>query len=277
MYGWVINGFGVEVTMSQDTVFVDSNGRVIPFAEERVYSFLDRRYFCLDKQDISLAKVYDKYREIFGAEMLAGINLEKFVNKIETLHRNLEMDQSMANLLSGVSVPFILPRKNLIDSAGGWDFLLECVKKSFENSFPEYEFRNIPQEALDVEVVPESRWSFLEKEFERNPIVGLYFPTALSGFAIPDHVKVLSRLDKRFVLSGIPEVACALVGSPGLLMKSDGKYPNLLSLSSFKSRNSSDQHFFWFFEAYGWNLYFNKRSMLGAVSEYYSGGLTLFA
>jgi hypothetical protein len=60
-------------------------------------------------------------------------------------------------------------------------------------------------------------------------------------------------------------------------MKTDDNYPNLLALSSVISPDKDLKHFFWYFEAYGWNLNFNSRSMIGAVSEYYSGGISVIS
>ena len=68
-----------------------------------------------------------------------------------------------------------------------------------------------------------------------------------------------------------------MICSPELLYKSDGKYGKLLALSSVEPTNPEEDFFFWFFESYGWDLEFNMRSYLGAVSEDYSGGLTVLA
>ena len=122
---------------------------------------------------------------------------------------------------------------------------------------------------------PESRWNKLEAAWQKSTLVGWYFPTALAGFAIPDQVKTLGRLPEALILSGVLEVSAALIGTPNLLMKSDGKYPNLLALTANTPTLPETKHLFWFFEAYGWNLNFNWRSKIGAVSEYYSGGLTI--
>ena len=73
------------------------------------------------------------------------------------------------------------------------------------------------------------------------------------------------------VLSGPLEAAAALVGCPSLLMQNDN-YPNLLALSAVQP---ADPKMFHFFEAYGWNLTYNQRSMVGAVSEYFTGGFTV--
>ena len=64
--------------------------------------------------------------------------------------------------------------------------------------------------------------------------------------------------------------AAALIGSPSLLQKKDG-YPPLLCLSALES---TEGPFFYHFESYGQDLTFNRRSYLGAVAEYWSGGLS---
>ena len=85
----------------------------------------------------------------------------------------------------------------------------------------------------------------------------------------------MSRLDGKFALSGILEVASAFIGSPSLLMKVGENYPNGLALTGVQSVDSNSENYFWYFESYGFNLNLNYRSMVGPASEYFSGGLTL--
>jgi hypothetical protein len=108
-------------------------------------------------------------------------------------------------------------------------------------------------------------------------ICGWYFPTALSGYAIPDQRTLVSRLPESLLLSGPSEVAAALICSPELMYKSDGKYGKLLALSSIEPSDPDQDYFFWFFESYGWDLEFNQRSFIGPVSEYFAGGITVLA
>lgn len=257
---------------------VDSNGRVIPSGSERVYSATDRRYFCLEQPKLDLPAIYQKFVKFLGSDPLVDLDYSEFAQQVEQLKSEVQADPSLSNLLQGIYVPFILPKLSFFKDAP-LKQLVDAAGKSFEDSYPNFEFRFLAENNLDamLQFRQDSRWENIYKIWNERSVVGLYFPTALSGFAIPDHTVVLSRLAKNLILSGIPEAASAFVGSPGLLMKSDGKYPNLLALSAFLPKEQSQSHMFHFFEAYGWNLYFNKRSQIGAVSEYYSGGISVIA
>ena len=254
---------------------VDLNGRAIPNENERVYAIKDRQYFCLQQPELNLATIYGRYVEYLGEELLSDLSLDEFSNKFNHLLDRVANDLTCSFLLKGVHVPFILPQKDLLGKQP-IDSLIQKVSTSFTGSFPKYEFRKLSKIDLDkdLKVSENSRWDILGQEWNHKLIVGIYFPTALSGFAIPDHVSVISRFPRYLVLSGIPEAASSFIGSPNILMKTDGKYPNLLALSAFSNQDKEQSHMFHFFEAYGWNLYFNQRSNIGAVSEYYSGGLS---
>lgn len=256
----------------------DMNGRVIPQGSERVYSATDRRYFCLEQPKLDLPAIYQRFLKFFGSGSFVDLDLSEFTRKVEQLQSELQTDPTVSNILKGVYVPFILPKLSFFKDIP-LEKLVVAAGRSFEESYPNFEFRFLAENNLDsmLEIREDSRWEKIYKIWNERSVVGLYFPTALSGFAIPDHTVVLSRLAKNLILSGIPDVASAFVGSPGLLMKSDGKYANLLGLTAFLPKDQSQNHMFHFFEAYGWNLYFNKRSRIGAVSEYYAGGISVIA
>ena len=255
---------------------VDKNGRIVPTEKDRVYSLVDRKYFCLHQPEIALSTIYNNFVKVLGKETLVDLSENEFKQKFENLVSQLKTDSNLSNLLQGVYVPFILPKKNSLGK-NPITSLVQAAGKSFNGKFPEFDFRLISDVKLDsdLEIRQNSSWELLDNAWSQGPVVGIYFPTAMSGFAFPDYTSVVSRLNgNTLVLSGIPEVASAITGSPDLLMKRDGKYPNLLALAAFIERDATQKHFFHFFEAYGWNLYFNRRSYLGAVSEYYSGGLS---
>lgn len=254
----------------------DKDGRIVPIEKERVYSKVDRKYFSLHQPENSLSTIYDNFVKVFGSEILVDLSENEFIQKFENLVTQLKNSSSLSNLLQGVYVPFILPKKNSLGETPITN-LVKAAGKSFNSKFPQYEFKLISEVNLDseLEIKQNSGWEILDKAWNQGPVVGIYFPTAMSGFALPDFTSVVSRLNgNTSALSGIPEVSSAIIGSPDLLVKQDGKYPNLLALAAFVERDPKQKHFFHFFEAYGWNLYFNRRSYLGAVSEYYSGGLS---
>jgi hypothetical protein len=126
-----------------------------------------------------------------------------------------------------------------------------------------------------MQIVPTSRIDETYKKLKSGDLIGLYFPAALAGFAIPSQRDAIGRLDRKFALSGPLEVACAFIGSPSLLMKSGENYPNGLVIAGVQSVEPNQRNDFWYFEAYGFNLNINCRSMVGPASEYFSGGLTL--
>lgn len=253
---------------------VDLGGRVIPLPDERVYALHDRKYFCLQQPSLDLKSIYTRSIDFLGETTPIDFSQSEFIDQFERLREQVLADSTLSNLLKGVYVPFILPRKDLLNDKP-LESLVRAAGRSFENEYPDFQFRFLTEVGIDadLEIRKDSRWEVIEEIWNRRSVIGIYFPTAMSGFAIPDHAKVLSRLSDNVVLSGVPDVASAFIGNPSLLMKTDGKYPNLLALTAFAERGNS--HMFHFFEAYGWNLYFNRRSQIGAVSEYYSGGLSI--
>jgi len=255
---------------------VDASGRVVPTPTERVYAVTDRKYFCLQQPDLDLPSIYNRYREVFEDEVLTGLDFPEFKRQVGALCERILVDSSVSNLLKGVYVPFILPQKGLLKDKP-MSSLVEAAGKSFQGHYPQFEFRLLSEGDLDVdlEIKNGSRWEIIEKQWSQKNLVGLYFPTAMSGYAITDHTEIISRLSESLILSGIPDVASSIIGNPSLLMKTDGKYPHLLTLTAFTEKEDSKSHLFHFFEAYGWNLYFNRRSHIGAVSEYYSGGISI--
>lgn len=257
---------------------VDIHGRVIPINGERVYSFSDRRYFCLEQPAVDLASIYERHSEFLEFDLINELTLAEFALKVEEIKTDISSNLLLSNLLKGVNIPFILPRKSLFRE-NPLEQLILAAGKSFSKMFSGFEFRNLIDGHLDdrVGIRESSKWDQIDAAWNEKTVVGLYFPSALSGFAISDHTTVINRLSDNLILSGIPEAASAFIGCPNLLIKTDGKYPNLLALTANITNETNYQHLFYFFEAYGWNLYFNRRSHIGAVSEYYSGGISVFA
>jgi len=255
----------------------DPQGRLIPSENERVYSAHDRGYFSLAQPVIDYVRIHSNLGKFFGNPAMETLSAEAFQDRAESLGKSLLEDERTSDLFQGVHVPFLLPP----GTAGGnsakefderW---LSAVGRAFADKFPDFEFRNYLKGQLegDFPVIPDVRYESLLKAAAQGGVVGWYFPTCLAGFAIPDQRKLMRRLPERLILSGPVEAASAFVGTPELLMRTSN-YPNLLALGAVKP---PQDHLFYFFEAYGWNLTFNQRSMIGAVSEYYAGGLSVIA
>lgn len=256
----------------------DSHGRLLPFAGERVYSTHDRRYFSLDQPEIDFATIHARVTEFLKESYPDGLlSGNEFKDRCEALRSTILADEKSRHIFNGVHTPFLLPSlSEEIDLGKELDsILLEAAGRSFTAKFPKFEFRNhvAGQLAGNISVMPGVRYEKLLEARKKGPVVGWYFPSCMAGFAIPDQRTLIQRLPESMILSGPLEASAAFVGTPELLMKTDN-YPNLLAMAAVRP---AKDHLFCFFEAYGWNLTFNQRSMIGAVSEYYAGGLTLLA
>lgn len=252
------------------------SGRLYPAEGERIYSPIDRGYFSLNQPAIDYGVIHANIAKFLKVPSLADIiSVESFQERCEKIKATVTADENTRNLFKGIQIPFLaLPPAGDADIGHQLDsVLLEGVDRSYTAKFPEFTFTNYMHGELagKLSVVPGVRYEKLLDAWKQGPVVGWYFPTCMAGFAIPDQRALMKRLPEQLILSGPIEASFAFVGMPGILMKKDN-YPNLLALTAVKPTRN---HFFCFFEAYGWNLTFNQRSMIGTVSEYYAGGLTV--
>lgn len=255
---------------------ISSHGRLVPSSSDFVYSQDDRRYFFLDQPSLDLTKVYGRYKNAFNGEI--EISEVDFVSRIEKLISSLNDSDQDAPILNGVHVPFVIPRAIAnLDLGTALVKLMVSIEQSFTTDFPDFEFNNFagPDLSGRVKVHQDSRLHKLYNNLENGDIVGLYFPTFFSGFAIQSQRNAISSLPEKMHLSGALEIASALIGSPDLLIKKGDNYPNGLVLAGIEPSDHESKNFFWYFEAYGWNLNFNYRSMIGPASEYFSGGISI--
>ena len=254
----------------------DSRGRLIPADGERVHARTDREYFALNQPRVDYAAIHAEVSTFLKPSGLEpGMSPGRFQEACERLRCDTLANEATRHLFHGVHVPFLLPARSEESDLGKEldKVLLEAASGAFTTKFPQFEFRHYLQGQLEgrLSVVRGVRYERLLEARRRGPVAGWYFPNCMAGFAIPDQRALIGRLPEPLILSGPLEAACAFIGVPELLTNND-KYPNLLALAAVRP---SQDHLFCFFEAYGWNLTFNQRSMVGAISEYHAGGLTL--
>lgn len=252
----------------------DSAGRLIPFPDSRVYSQVSRRYFVLSQPKIDFGEIYSRIKRHLG---IHDLNPKEFEERSMGILEGLKQNAQTKELLHAVHVPFICgPEYQDMDMGSELDKIyLSAVKRSYEEKFPEYKFTNYFAGKLEgqLSVVPGCRYEKFTKARKKGYVVGWYFPNCLAEYAIPDQRSLISRLPENLILSGAIDAAAAFIGTPEIIFKKeDGHYPNLLCLSAIQPKT---EKFFHHFEAYGWNLEFNCRSYMGAVSEYWAGGLTV--
>lgn len=252
----------------------DPEGRRIPSDSDRVYRKVSRHYFKLKQPEINYQNIYDRTKKYLKTMDLPTAS--EFKAKAEQILENLKKDPSTANLTHGIHIPFLCaketPGMNMTQELE--KIYLTAVGESFVEKFPKYKFTNYCEGTLTgTQMVPGSRYENFLDSHKKSYVVGWYFPNCLSEFAVPDQRAQMNRLPKNLILSGGIDAAAAFIGTPEILMKTDDNlYPHLLCLSALQP---PQKEFFYHFEAYGWNLTFNQRSYIGAVAEYWAGGLTV--
>lgn len=253
----------------------DDHGRLVPADGELVYSQVDRRYFSLAQPAFTFPAVLAAVAKHLRITNIDGLSPREFERRCEASRQAILNDAALAGLFRGVHVPFVLlPATARPDIGEELDaVLLPAVGAAYVEKMPGFEFRNYLKGQLSgaVPVFPGVRYDRIVADHASKVITGWYFPGALAGYAIPEQRRVVARLPEAVSLSGPLEAAMAFIGAPDILMRTEN-YPSLLALTAVQPH---DPRMFQFFEAYGWNLTYNQRSMVGAASEYFSGGLTV--
>ncbi len=254
-----------------DTSFFDDFGRCIPTRATSAVHTKTRRYFICQQPVIDYAEIHARLVKHLGAGL--EISPDEFAERARAIHARLEADPQTRNINRGVGIPFILPRTRVPDIGALLDErYLPAVGRAFQEKFPDYSFTNHHQTGLTgrLSILPGSRHQKLLDAMSERDVVGVYFP-AFSEYSIPAAVEQLAALPDNFLLSGGFDTAAALVAAPDLLLRTDG-YPPLLWLGALASEKEGIGYQF---EAYGYNLAFNRRPHLGQAAEYWANGITL--
>lgn len=225
--------------------------------------------YALAQPGIDESVIHGRISEHLGA----GISADELAARVAALLQRLRGDEATAPLANGTYVPFILPGGRYGDIGVELEErFLPAVGRSWKARYPKYEFRNELKGGLagKVRIAKGSRHEQLIDALAAGPVVGIYFPLALSGFSVDAALRQMESLPDGAVLSGGYDVCAALVGCPELLMKEDG-YPPQLDLSALES---PAERYGYHFAPYGSNLTFNGRYHNGLASDYCSSGLT---
>ena len=249
----------------------DEYGRCLPRGIANATHEKSRRYFSIVQPVIEYKHIYERLDNGFG--IAVDISLLEFEQRAEAILGELRAEDDTANILKGVGIPFILPKAKYEDIGKAMETVyLNAVQQSFNNRFPEYEFINhYPQSLSDkLSVSKGSRHEKLIEAMKDDVVVGYFFPCLLE-YSVPAARERMASLPEKFLLAGGYDLAAAFVSAPDMLMREDG-YPPLLWLSGL---NADTEYAGFHFEAYGYDLNFNRRMHLGHVAEYWASGLVI--
>ncbi len=250
------------------TELFDKSGRCIPGPVSAKVQQKVRRYFRCDPPKYDLQDIFQRSNRYLGQ---ISLGFDQFTAQVAQLQSKLQQDPGLSNLLHGPMVPFLLPRKapQDIGEALEQDYL-PAVAAAFNERFPDYAFVDHNKVALPHKLLPVpgcGHAELLQTQTEQD-LVGLYFP-ALDGYSLEAARQQLAFLPEGFSLAGAADSCAALVACPELLLREDG-YAPLLWLGALESDDPNEG---FHFEAYGYNLNFNRRMHLGNADEYWANGL----
>lgn len=263
--------------------YFDQFGRRIPFEGMRVFNKVSRQYYKLKNPIIDYANILTQSQSYGCVDK--NIDTKLFKYKCDYLREDIISSSEIGGIFNGIHVPFICANNSSEIDVGEEmeDTYLPAVGKSFKSYDKENHFKVILQGGThlpgNINIDERSNYQNFINARKKSTLVGWYFPQALQEFDIESQRAQMSSLHKynNLCLSGGFDIAAALIGTPGLLINSDG-YPPILCLSAFQY---SDKRLMLSFKSYGPHLEFWCMSQMlfpdvTQVSEQWSGGLTVF-
>jgi MoaA/NifB/PqqE/SkfB family radical SAM enzyme len=261
-----------EPPVAGDGLF-DARGRCRPDGLRAPVNMSVRSYFGLVQPKLDYKAIHARFVAAYGEEGLPTV--AEFSQRADAILERLTKRTDCRDLLNGVHVPFMLMCAHHEDIGEALRTrYVPAMHRVFKAAFPDFDFVDHHAIHLDGQLasVPGSRHERLIAAMEGGAVVGWYFP-CLSEYSIPAAVEKVGCLPEDFLLAGGYDTCAALIGSPDLLLRRDG-YPPLLWLAALASSKQGEGHYF---EAYGYNLTFNRRMHFDEAAEYWNSGLVVIA
>lgn len=246
----------------------DAHGRCTPAHLSSAVLPQTRRRFVCTQPEVDYTEIYERIQRHLGMD--AGMSADEFASRAEAVLCDLQENDATSEIANGVRIPFLLPKFDSTEIGTELESLyLTATAHAFREKFPEYAYiAHASGLAGKLTVTKGSRHDRLIDAMRKGPVVGHYFP-CLDGYSVPAAIEQTCKLPENLLLSGGFDTCAALIGSPDLLLRTDG-YPPLLWLAAL-SADTPGVGFH--FEAYGYNLTFNRRAHLGHAAEYWASGL----
>ncbi len=251
--------------------FFDMYGRCVPSRLIAPVHRETRRYFAISQPEIDYPAIHARINKHLG--MAEALSAMEFEQRAEAILKDLRADPQTRNLVDGVRVPFMLPKASYGDLGEAIENIyLKSVGGAFSEKLPKYTFVNHHKGGLagKFSIEPGSRHERLIQAMKQSPVVGYYFP-CLTEYSVPAAIEQMASLPAKFLLAGGFDTSAVFIGSPDLLLRTDG-YPPLLWLAALRGETEQAGYHF---EAYGYNLTFNRRPHFGEAAEYWASGLVV--
>lgn len=251
--------------------FFDTHGRCLPTGLKAPAHPASRRWFLFQQPTIDYAAIHARTLQHLGRGQALATSAEAFADRAQAIQARLLAAPPCAGLARGVGVPFLLPADRIGDYGQALEEkYLPAVSAAFKATLPAYDFVNHHAHPLNgkLHIASESRHARLTKAASQGDVVGWLYPCLLE-YSVPAMREAIAALPDGLLLAGGLDTCAALVGSPCLFLRLDG-YPPLLWLGALDGEKEGIGYHF---EAYGYNLTFNRRAHLGQAAEYWAGAV----
>ncbi|MFH0814804.1 MAG: hypothetical protein V1902_01800 [Candidatus Falkowbacteria bacterium] len=213
------------------TLVYDKNGRRIPPTGMRS-SVCDANYgyYPTRIERLSFAERLVLAKEAFVDEKLEFVSAEEFALRINALVQKIEADETVKNVLKGAWYPFCIPAGLGVTAANYGakldKVLVPTVARAYTKAFPNRPFHNniTGQLAGEVTIWAGSRHERVLEAASKEPVVGIYFPTALQGYSINADREQMETLPEMFMLAGGLDTLAAMSMYAAELLR-DNKTP----------------------------------------------------
>ena len=249
----------------------DAFGRCLPAGLKSPVHAHSRRWFLFPQPAIDYAAIYARTAAHLGENGALATSVSEFAEHAEAIRARLLADPQLAGMTRGIGIPFLLPTAQIGDYGAALENrYIPAVGKAFEATLPDYDFKshNPVHLAGQLRIAPESRHARLIEALGQGDVVGWLFPCLLE-YSIPATREAVAALPDDCLLAGGIDTCAALVGSPDLFLRRDGPPPLLWLAALDGEKEGIGYHF----EAYGYNLTFNRRPHLGQAAEYWAGAV----
>lgn len=268
-----IRGARISVNAITTPEIFDQYGRCLPAGLKSPAHHEVRRWFLFRQPAIDYVQIYARTVAHLCGSKTPATDVAEFAARAKTAFKRLQADPQLANVTRGIGIPFLLPQDRVTDHGAALESkYIPAVASSFKATLPEYDFtsHNPVHLAGQLSVADGSRHQRLLDAAASSDVVGWFFPCLLE-YSVPAAREAIAALSNEFLLAGGIDTCAALVGTPDLFLRSDG-YPPLIWLSGLEGEKEGIGYHF---EAYGYNLTFNRRPHLGQVAEYWSNALVV--
>ncbi len=270
-------GFSDDNTLhdeSADPIYdglFDQTGRANPVGLSSPVNIKSRNYFSFTKHEIDLDAVYQRVVDNIPGDYPT---LEQFKSEYLDVIATIKNDPALRGMLNGVHMPIMLPQMEVGDEGEVMEELfVGYVAQAFAQTYPTYSFKNHVKSSLKgkFKALSGSRHQTLLDRMTFGHVVGVYAP-ALREYSVHAAAERMKAFPEHVLLAGPIDTAAAFVSNPALLQNPDA-YPPVVWMPGLSGKVGEGYHF----EAYGYDLTFNRRMHFDKCAETSTCGLVVLA